>query len=191
MSSTNQPESHSSLLAFFESKPLAFLFGAVSFIVIVIFFNFLTNNFLYLFIDIGSDTATGFFPNFYGYVTYFGMHGIPTWTFTEGMGSNVFPAVFSNPMHILFFFFHPDAIPYVILFLAILKLYIAAYFFYRYLRLLDLSAFSSIVGSLLLTFSGFMILGGTWYLFSAEGMQFAIFCSELKVISRNAILLHL
>ncbi len=175
MSSTNQPESNSSLLAFFESKPLAFLFGAVSFIVIVIFFNFLTNNFLYLFIDIGSDTATGFFPNFYGYVTYFGMHGIPTWTFTEGMGSNVFPAVFSNPMHILFFLFHPDAIPYVILFLAILKLYIAAYFFYRYLRLLDLSAFSSIVGSLLLTFSGFMILGGTWYLFSAEGMQFAIF----------------
>jgi uncharacterized membrane protein YfhO len=163
------------ILDYFEKKPLGFLFAAVTFIVVVIFFNFLTNSFLYLYTDIGSDTASGFFPNFYGYVTYFGMYGIPTWTFTEGMGSNVFPAVFSNPMHILFFLFQPNAIPYVILFLAILKLYITAYFFFRYFRLLNLSAFASIVGSLLLTFSGFMILGGTWYLFSAEGMQFAIF----------------
>lgn len=175
MNSTVQPQSSTMLFTFFEKKPLGYLFATVTFIVVVIFFNFLTNSFLYLYTDIGSDTATGFFPNFYGYVTYFGMHGIPTWTFTEGMGSNVFPAVFSNPMHILFFLFQPKAIPYVILFIAILKLYIAAYFFFRYFRLLDLSAFSSIVGSLLLTFSGFMILGGTWYLFSAEGMQFAIF----------------
>ncbi len=158
----------------FENRPALLLFSFLTFIVFIVFFNFLTNRELYLFTDIGSDTSVGFFPNFYAYVSYFKLYGIPTWTFYEGMGSNVFPAFFNNPMHLLFLLFSPKSIPYVILFIAIAKLYIAGYFFYRFLDLLSWSKMASICGSLMLTFSGFMILGGTWYLFSAEGMHFAV-----------------
>lgn len=94
--------------------------------------------------------------------------------FTKGWVQTFFPAFFNNPFHLLFLLFSPKSIPYVILFIAIAKLYIAGYFFYRFLDFLDLSKLASISGSLMLTFSGFMILGGTWYLFSAEGMHFAI-----------------
>ena len=67
-----------------------------------------------------------------------------------------------------------------IVYLEVMKIILAGTLFYAFLRMIPLKPFTALTGSLLFAFSGFMICGGTWYVFSYEAVcvSFLLFSFE-------------
>jgi uncharacterized membrane protein YfhO len=151
--------------------PLAFLLMA--FCALFIFKDYLFADALYLFKDIGSDTITTFYPQMYHVAAYLEKEGLPTWSFAQGLGQNIFPFSLSDPFTNLLYFADKDNLAYYIAHIEALKLALAALLFYGYLRTLSCTWETALIGGLCYGFSGFMVLGSGWYIFSTEGVYLA------------------
>lgn len=68
-----------------------------------------------------------------------------------------------NPFDILLILFGKNNIPYVLPYIVMLKLVAAGLFFFGFLRMLRITSHAAIIGSLMFTFSGYMVLNGHWY----------------------------
>ena len=127
-----------------------------------VFKDYLLFNKLYIFKDIGSDTYNQFYPTFVMITDYIRHEGIPTWSFASGMGQNIFGAtndIFNIPIYLA----GVKNIPYILVYIELLKVLLAGVLFYLYLRTLSFTKFTSLTGGLLFAFSGYMIVGGGWY----------------------------
>jgi hypothetical protein len=56
-----------------------------------IFKDYLLGKAIYLFKDIGCDRLNITYPNIIMLADYFNREGSPSWTFTQGMGQNIYP----------------------------------------------------------------------------------------------------
>ena len=56
-----------------------------------IFKDYLLGKAIYLFKDIGCDGLNVTYPNIVMISDYFKQEGMPSWTFTQGMGQNIYP----------------------------------------------------------------------------------------------------
>ncbi len=150
---------------------------ALGLILLVVFFVFkdfifLKNVFLYK--DIGSDTLNGIYPSYYFAADYFHKSGMPGWSFQEGMGQNILGLYTRDPFLMIAVLIGPQSIPKILVFLELFKLLIAGSIFYYYLKSIKVSNYSAILGSLLFSFTGFMIIGACWYVFTFEALTFAL-----------------
>jgi uncharacterized membrane protein YfhO len=118
---------------------------------------------LFLFKDIGSDTITTFYPQYLHISDYLRTEGIPKWSFNQGMGQNIFPGGIADPFNLILYALGRDYLAYGIVYIEFLKVFLAGIVFYYYLKLLDLTKYTSLLGSLLFAFSGYMILGTSWW----------------------------
>ncbi|MDO8998996.1 MAG: YfhO family protein [Bacteroidota bacterium] len=162
---------------FFESLGNKAFFVALFLIALVAFFAFkdfiLLKN-VFLFKDIGSDTLNGVYPSYYFAADYFQKNGLPGWSFQEGMGQNILGLYTRDPFLLIAVFLGPQSIPKILVFLELFKILIGGSLFYFYLKSLKISNYSAIIGSLLFSFSGFMIIGACWYVFTFEALTFAL-----------------
>ena len=140
----------------------------------VVYWDFVTFTNIFLYKDIGSDTLNVFYPKYIHLADYLRSEGWPGWSFSQGMGQNIFPHSIGNPFELILFFIGSERLAYGLVYVEILKISLAGIFFYLYLRLLSIDVLTSVMGGLLYAFSGFMILGGTWYVFSVEAFYFAL-----------------
>lgn len=146
----------------------------LSIICIFTFKDYLFLNKLYIFLDIGGDTYTYFFPYFVNISDYIRNEGIPAWSFFHGMGQNIFPGEINNPFALILYFLGREYIPFGLIYVEVLKIVLGGVFFYSYLKTLSLSDYVCITGGILFAFSGYMILGSGWYGHSTF-IVFAIF----------------
>ena len=169
---------------------LLILLGLMIPVIVFIFHDYLFFNKLYLFKDIGSDTLNGFYPRIVHNSDILLNFDLPLWSFQQGLGQNIFPTSIGNPFELPLLLLGRENIPYAIIYVEICKIIMAGLCFYLYLNLLDFSAYSRIMGSLLFAFSGVMILGSGWYDFSSAGALFALllYAFERNFLYRNWVL---
>ncbi|MFZ4520736.1 MAG: YfhO family protein [Bacteroidales bacterium] len=148
--------------------------GIVSLMVLIIFSDFILGNKFYLFKDIGSDTINTFYPHFIYIRNYLRSEGFPMWAFAQGMGQNIQSGSINNPFYWIVYSGSAEAIAYRIIWMEIVKILLTGYFIYNFLKLLGLKPTVILLGTLLYCFSGLMIIGGGWYIFSTEACYLAL-----------------
>lgn len=150
-----------------EKPNISLLMILLVFIGIFTFKDYLFLNKLYIFLDIGSDSYTQAYPQFVNISDYIRNEGIPAWSFFHGMGQNIFPGEISNPFNLILYLLGREYLPYGIAYVEFLKILLGGIIFYYYLKLLPLSHYTCVIGSILFAYSGYMILGSGWYGHSA------------------------
>jgi uncharacterized membrane protein YfhO len=139
---------------------------------LVVFRDFVFGNAILLFKDAGGDSVNWDYPVFSHFSDYLRFQGIPSWSFYCGMGQDLFYLVgflVLEPVTWL----PRDMIPSALVYQHLGKVLVAGLFFFRFLQLRRLNLLSSILGSLLLSFSGYMCMGTGWYLLADEVVCFA------------------
>ena len=74
--------------SYIKGKELYYLLGLILISCYLIFSDFISFKKIYLFRDIGSDSINIYFP---WLTNYSDINGVPGWSFSQGMGQNVFP----------------------------------------------------------------------------------------------------
>jgi uncharacterized membrane protein YfhO len=148
--------------------------GIVTALVFFIFKNFISGKFYYLFSDVAMDTLKLNFPNIYHVTKYLRIDGFPLWSFSQGMGQNIMASSFSDSFSLIVYLSGPSNAAYSIIWMEIAKVLLTAMVFYHFLKLLNLSNMSTMIGIVLYCFGGFMFIGGQWWGFSTEACFVAI-----------------
>ncbi|MGZ3883509.1 MAG: YfhO family protein [Bacteroidia bacterium] len=145
----------------------------ISLIAFFVFRDFLMFKKTFLYKDIGSDTLNGMYPYMYYMSNYIAKNGIPAWSFTEGMGQSIFAGTMRDPMGVLFYVFGSKNMPQVFIYSELIKLLMGGLVFFLFLKKLNATNFSAILGGVLFSYTGFMVIGACWYLFTYEALCMA------------------
>ncbi len=170
---------------FFEnlgSKANWVVLGLVSLLAFIVFKDFILQQKVYLFKDIGSDSVNASLPWMLHSADYISRYGVPSWSFNMGMGQNILSFSCYDPFDYLLYPFGKENIPYLIIYKELAKILLTAFLFFKYLKLLKLSNYTSILGSLMFSFSGYMILGSCWFLFSFEVFNAALLLFTFELL---------
>ena len=146
----------------------------ISIVAFFVFKDFLLQNKVFLYKDIGSDTLNAYYPFLFHTTDYIQHWGLPSWSFNFGMGQNIFPFFIRGPFDLLLFLIGKDSVASGLGYIEFLKVITGGLLFFLYLRTLGMKSFACITGSLIFSFSGFMIVGGGWYIFSYEALTVAL-----------------
>lgn len=158
---------------------------------VIIYKDFLIFKVFYIYYDIGSDTINYFWPLFHHISDYIKTDGIPSWSFNLGLGQNIYPRFISDPFSLILFIINPQYIPHLLVYTQVLKIIIAGLLFYLYVRTLQLSKNTAVVGAILYAFNGHMIVRGGWYHYATDCVIFAfiLYAVELFIQKKSWILL--
>lgn len=140
----------------------------------IVFSDFISGEKIYLFKDIGSDSINIYIPWITQLTDYLKENGIPTWTFAQGLGQNVFPLWMSDFFSNILMLGDKESIPGKLALVEIVKIILCCIVFFRYLRELKLQEIVAAIGALLFAFSGYVIMGGSWVIFSLEALYIAV-----------------
>ena len=162
---------------FFENLGNKSYFLALSLIIFIAFFvfkDFLLLKNVFQFKDIGSDTLNGMYPYYHHYADYIQKNGWPQWSFAEGMGQGILSGFLRDPFQLIAILIGPQSMPKIFIYIIVLEIIIAGSIFYFFLKALKTTNYSAIIGTLLFSFCGFMIIGSCWYLFTFEALNLAL-----------------
>lgn len=140
----------------------------------ILFHDFLLCRKLYLFKDIGSDSLNLAYPQYVHLSRYLREHGFPGWSFNTGIGQDTYPLNMGDPFRLFIALFPPELVGYAIVFGECGKIILSGIIVYKAFRISLFSPMVAIVGSVLYSFSGYMILGGQWQIFSTEAFHVAL-----------------
>ncbi len=146
----------------------------ISIIIFFIFKDFLLLKKTYLFKDIGFDSISYFYPTYYGLADYIAKEGFPLWSFNQGMGQNIFPIGYIDPFSLYILLMGKHFVYYSIFYAEVLKIFSAGFFFYLFLKKINISDYTAIIGGILYSFTGYMIIGGAWISFSTQAVYVAL-----------------
>lgn len=148
----------------------------------VVYRDFLFNDYVFLFKDIGEDSYTLAYPQMTMQIRQLLAGDLPQWSFYKGMGGNTHSFWFEPvSVGILYFFFGGD-VPAGMIWIQLVHTFLAGIFFYAFLRSCKFYDIAAIAGALLYAFSSYMIANGTWIvnIFSAEVSCFALLLFALE-----------
>ncbi len=158
------------------------MLGLLMLLSFVVFHKFILGDAVYLFKDIGGDTLNAYYPSYVNISEMLREHGLPGWSFEQGLGQNVFPFSLSDPTTYLLYLLGSDYLAYGIVWVEILKITGSGLLFFWYLKKLRLDSRAAYTGGLLYAFSGFMIVGGSWYIFSTLGLYAALLLLSFEML---------
>ena len=125
----------------------------------IVYFDFLTFHKFFIAEDIASDQLRYYLPRYVFQADRFWSGNFSNWSFQFGLGQNVYDIVFNlNIFDRLLILFGRDGLLFALPYITVLKHITAGLLFFIYLRLLKISPYSAIIGSLLLAYSGFMVV---------------------------------
>jgi uncharacterized membrane protein YfhO len=130
----------------------------------------------FVFDQFAVDSLSQFYPIKYFWLSNLLNGNFPFWSFQLDLGINVYALMANaNPFDLVFLLFGPDqfidAIPMVVY----LKYLATGLFFHAFLRKLSVEPIAAIIGSLLFTFSGHMVINSHWYHYSNYVVFSALF----------------
>ncbi|MEI6681671.1 MAG: YfhO family protein [Bacteroidota bacterium] len=170
---------------YFEKYGLWITLGLVSMLILVVFHNFIAGNVYYLFRDIGSDSLNGWFPNITLVSNYIHTEGFPLWSFATGMGQNNMAVSITDPFSFIVLFFGKDNLAYGMVWMEICKIFMTSALFYLFLKQWKLSPAIMVIGSILYSFGGFIIVGGGWFIFSTEAFLLILLLLSFERLYHN------
>lgn len=133
-------------------------------------------NRIFLFDKYAADTITQFYPIEYFRVNNFLSFHIPFWSFQFGLGESVYNFISgTSPFDIIYLFFGKSGFTEATAFIILIKFLAAALFFHAFLKKIGVSPYLSFVGSIIYTFSGYMILNSHWYHYPNYAVYAAMF----------------
>ena len=184
------------LLAFLEDRKFPLLLvGLILILGVIIYWRFLTLESFFIYTATAGvrDTLYGYWPIMH-YISQL-LHdgtGIPGWTFSMGIGANIFALkkAFLDPFQWLLYIGKPETIPALLGYLQLLKVTLAGLAFYWYTGLFRLQKFPRLMGGILYAFCGYMMLWGQHYQFASFVVTVPLFYGsvELLIQKRNWIL---
>ncbi len=173
-----------------KHKNILIVLGTLSLLCFVIFKPFLVFKNAYYFWDICSDGFYYCYPQICFIADYFKHYGFPGWSFGMGMGQNILPFTFRDPFDVLLYCIGSKYVLYATIYIEVIKIILSGLVFYKYLRLLNFSFYTSYIGCLLFAFCGFITVGSAWFCFTFEAFNFALLLLgfELYFIKQKWIL---
>jgi len=163
-----------------------FILCAVLFIITVVLFNkYIFFGRLLLFSDWGTDSINFDWPQRYFYSKYLRTEGIPTWSFAQGLGANVFPGSLGDAGNWLLYMVPLAKLPYALAYVEMFKLFLSGVFIYLFLKKINISPFAAIVGGALFAFSGFMTIGTVLAYFATEGCYLAFLLYSFELLRKD------
>ncbi|MHB8260150.1 MAG: YfhO family protein [Bacteroidia bacterium] len=157
-----------------QGKESYILLGALVLGCYLVFQDFITLKKVYLFKDIGSDSINIYFPWLVQLTDYIKQNGAPSWSFSQGLGQNVFPLWLGDFFSNFLMFFDKEKLPYGLAFMEVIKILLCGIIFFNYLKELKVSRFSAYIGAFLFSFCGYIMVGGCWAIFSSEAVYAAL-----------------
>ncbi|MBM4310596.1 MAG: YfhO family protein [Deltaproteobacteria bacterium] len=148
-----------------DCKHIILLIVLVALLCSVVYGGFLSGRKFYAYTDVGSDTYNNYWPAYSYFVDVYKTGTFGFWNFEEGLGTSIFTnsdLVF-DPFILLFLPFDKTTLPFVLVYAAVLKILLAALFFYIYLSQFSIQPYAKMIGALLYAFNGYMILTGQHY----------------------------
>ena len=185
------PELFPLLNSYFDKYGFYILLFLLTIISFIVFYDFIFFDKLYLFKDIGSDSINANYPHEFQ-VAYYMQHVslMPKWSFYQGMGQNIFPFSIPDPFYFFLVIGGTDHLAHGIVFMEIAKIFCAGIFFYLFLKKIHISGYAAVIGSVLYSFSAFIILGSCWNIFSTEAVYLALLLYAFeKLYQDNKIIL--
>jgi len=141
----------------------------------MVFSDFLLLRKVYLFKDIASDSLNIYYPWLVHTADYVREHGIPSWTFSQGLGQNILSSRAGDYLSLLTgILAGKPFLAYTLAWLEVFKILLCGIFFFRYLKEQRILEFPSALCAFLYAFSGYVILGSAWSVFSSEALYAAI-----------------
>ena len=140
----------------------------------IVFKDYLLFHKAYFFNTIGSDSYNVYYPSVRNTADYISKYGMPGWSFNFGMGQSIFPFFLRDPFSLFFYIAGKDSIIFGAVYVELAKIFLGGMLFFYYLRTIGLSGIACIAGSLFFSFSGFMIVGSAWTIFSFEAFNMAL-----------------
>ncbi len=140
----------------------------------IVFKDFLLFDKVYLFKDIGSDSINSYYPWLASKSDYLKSESIFKWTFQQGMGQNMYPFAFNEIFSVFVSYFDKNTIPYLLVYMEVVKIILIGFVFYKILLQYQLSKNVSLLASILFSACGFVIVGSCWTIFTVEALCFVI-----------------
>lgn len=159
---------------------------------LLVFRDFTFGDKVLLYKGAGSDSTIDYFPNLAHISDYLRNSGLPSWSFSVGMGQSLFYLtgyLVLDPIVWL-----PKAsIPYALAYQHLAKIVVAGLLFWGFLRLRGLTFRAALAGSLLVSFSAYMCMGSCWIVLADELVcfSFVLFAAEQAVVRGRWIYLPL
>ncbi|MGZ3867053.1 MAG: YfhO family protein, partial [Bacteroidia bacterium] len=166
----------------FEKYGVKITIGIIFLIAFVCFKDFLLGQKIYLFKDIGSDSLNASWAWMSHSADYISQYGVPSWSFSMGMGQNILSFSFYDPFDYILYMFGKHNMPYLIVYKELAKILLAGFLFFKYLRLLNFTNYTSTIGAMAFAFCGYMVLGSGWYLFSFEVFNAALLLYTFELL---------
>lgn len=145
--------------------------GLLCLVAIIVYHNYLSLEHIFFFKDIGSDTYNYNYPTMYATAA---QKGVPMWSFQRAMGQTMYPFFLRDPFDIFVCIAGAKNVIYATAYKEFAKVVLGGWLFYYYLRAVGFTAYTGIIGCLCFAFCGFMVMGGTWQLFSFEAFNLAL-----------------
>jgi hypothetical protein len=164
------------------AKEVSVIFGMLLLLCFLVFHKFILGDAVYLFKDIGSDTLNFNYPSFINISEMLRENGLPTWSFEQGLGQNMFPFSLSDPFNYVLYLLGSNSLSFGIVWVEVLKIACSGLLFFCYLKKLKLDTNAAYMGSLLYAFSGFIVVGGSWYIFSTVGLYTALILLSFEML---------
>lgn len=152
----------------------------------IIFKEYLLGKAIYLFKDIGCDGLNVTYPNLAMVSQYFQQQGqLPAWTFTQGMGQNIYP-FWLDQFYWVLSLLPKGEIPPAIIWVNWFELLLSGLIFYRYLRIINVSAFASIIGGLCYAYCAYAVAASGW----ANRFAIELFNTALLLLALEKFIQH-
>ncbi len=164
------------------SKGIFLALAILIIIALIVFKNYLGTGKIYSFTDIASDSFNLSYPNIVNTTNYIHKYGIPKWSFHSGMGQSIFPFFLRDPFSLYFYMGSADAVGGKLITVELIKIIASGILFYYLLKLIKFSNYSSIIGAICYSFSGFMIMGSAWYGFTYEALNLTIMLIAFELL---------
>ncbi len=189
--STKSNEKKQESADFFESlgnKAIYLAMGLAFLMILYVYWDFIFLKKAFLFKDIGSDSINETWPLFYHLSDQFYKNGFIYWSHNLGMG-DTFYQYYGDPFTMLVILSGKNNVQFATGYTQMIAILLTVFFGFKYLRLLNLRNFTAIFGSLVLGFSGFIILTSSGWLMAPQFFYFTLglFAVETFLKNKNVV----
>jgi hypothetical protein len=121
-------------MAYIKGREFSVVAGLLLLLLLVVFYQYVSLQKVFVFKDIGSDTTNQLYPWLMYIRDCLQQGGLPAWTFHQGMGQNIYPTNGINePFLLSTLLLGKDTLLFGIAFGQIVRIFLTGIFFYLYL----------------------------------------------------------
>ncbi|MDO4616820.1 MAG: YfhO family protein [Lachnospiraceae bacterium] len=174
----------SNLTGFFKKHPRLLLFLLISLTGAVAYHQYFFGDSLFMFRDIGSDTAEQYLMQYSSIVNHVRNGNLSLWDFTNGFGTSMYQLNLFNPslwlLYLAGMIAGPQVMAYGLIYLHLLLLILAGWMAWRYLSCFSFPFEAKLIAAYLYAFNGYLTVWGQHYQFSMMLVYLPLLLSLLE-----------